>query len=126
MSEHRLTWEARRASRLFRFGAALETLAAIGYLTQWATDGTLQQPVQLFGAIAAIPLSVIMTIRWQRRAHWYATTEQWWKRLDEAPPILPLPRLHGLLDRRMTWTQLAALLIVPWLLTEAILWLYRG
>jgi hypothetical protein len=38
-------------------------------------------------------VSWVRTRRLQARAHWYATTPQWWDRLDEAPTLLTFPRL---------------------------------
>lgn len=51
------------------------------------------QPIDppLRARIASAPLvaavSLVMAIRWRRRAAWIERTDKWWERLDEAPSL---------------------------------------
>jgi hypothetical protein len=121
VTDHRLAWEARRAASLFRMGALLE-LAAAGYLlSAWTqTPSTAAPPSQALVSLAAVPFSCLLAVRWKRRATWYTTTRRWWQRLDEAPPIIPLPRVHAWANKPLTWRGTALLLGVPLMAAIAI------
>ncbi|WP_328384466.1 hypothetical protein OHQ88_33685 (plasmid) [Micromonospora zamorensis] len=63
-------------------------------------------------AVASVAVTTasshLMRRRWSARARWLHHTPQWWERLNEAPTILPFPRLADGIARVMVRLERAA------------------
>jgi hypothetical protein len=100
---HRLYREAARTARITRFSVQLGILGLASRVTTWFMP---HHPITVIAVeqniVAAISLGFwfVISRRWAARRDWYATTERWWERLDEAPPVVPFPWLIDRLGRR--------------------------
>ena len=54
---------------------------------------------RLVGYLLLVGFGWIMERRHRARAAWMQDTEQWWEKLDDAPSILPFPRLNAAMYR---------------------------
>ncbi len=97
----RLVTEARRAARGFQFGLMGSTWAAGSRTAVIVNEGwTSERGTVLILGLVGIPLTYLMWRRWHARGEWLRTTPQWWERLDEAPDVIPFPRLVAWTERQ--------------------------
>lgn len=106
---HRLWHEANRTVALTRMSFTLGALGAGAQVLLWAgtrldlvsdTDaGTPTVAVRVVVTTVAAVLTHTLNRRWIARRDWYADTERWWERLDEAPSVIPFPRLVAFFNR---------------------------
>lgn len=98
---NRLASEARHRAEGYWLTSRLSPLAAAALMGgligkhDYRLESWRQPVVILLGSA----LSWLMQKRWEARMVWLRDTERWWEKLDEAPTIMPFPRLSNAVNR---------------------------